>query len=54
MTGNQCNDLALAAIRAVFHDCGYWETTQGLTSGCDGSVVVDVTPDVKLGRVENL
>ncbi|KAF2670490.1 heme peroxidase [Microthyrium microscopicum] len=34
----QCNDLARAAIRAVFHDCGTWAPSQGQTGGCDGSV----------------
>jgi len=53
MTGDQCNDLARAAIRAVFHDCGSWDTTQGLTGGCDGSLVVGVTPNVELDRTEN-
>jgi hypothetical protein len=48
MTGNQGNDLARAAIRAVFHDCGSWDDTEGLTGSCDVSIVVDVTPDVQL------
>ena len=38
-SGKQCNDNARAAIRLVFHDCGTWNTTQGLTGGCDGSLV---------------
>ncbi|OIW30748.1 versatile peroxidase VPL1 [Coniochaeta ligniaria NRRL 30616] len=53
MTGNQCNDLARAAIHATFHDCGSWDTTQKLTGGCDGSLVLGVTPDVELARSEN-
>jgi phage shock protein PspC (stress-responsive transcriptional regulator) len=53
MTGNQCNDLARAAIRAIFHDCGSWDTSQGLTGGCDGSLILGVTPDVELARAEN-
>lgn len=53
MDGFQCNGLARAAIRAVFHDCGSWDTTQKLTGGCDGSLVVGVTPDVELDRPEN-
>jgi hypothetical protein len=28
-SGTQCNDLARAAIRAVFHDCGTWDLKQG-------------------------
>jgi hypothetical protein len=40
MTGNQCNDLARAAIRAIFHDCGSWDTSQGFTGGCDGSLIL--------------
>ncbi len=53
MTGSQCNDLARAAIRAVFHDCGSWDSSQGLHGGCDGSLVVGVHPDVELRRSEN-
>jgi hypothetical protein len=53
MVGNQCNDLARAAIRAIFHDCGSWDTSQGLSGGCDGSLVLGVTPDVELNRDEN-
>ena len=53
MTGDQCNGLARAAIRAVFHDCGSWDTTQKLTGGCDGSLVTGVIPDIELGRPEN-
>jgi hypothetical protein len=34
----QCNDLARAAVRATFHDCGTWNTAQGQTGGCDGSL----------------
>lgn len=36
----QCNDNARAAIRAAFHDCGAWDTTQGFIGGCDGSLVI--------------
>ncbi|KAK0119242.1 hypothetical protein ONS96_012303 [Cadophora gregata f. sp. sojae] len=39
-TPSQCNDDARAAIRAAFHDCGTWDTAQGATGGCDGSLVV--------------
>jgi Peroxidase len=34
----QCNDLARAAIRAAFHDCGTWTTSMGDSAGCDGSL----------------
>jgi len=51
--GSQCNALARAAIRAVFHDCGSWDSSQGFSGGCDGSLVVGVTPDVELNRPEN-
>jgi hypothetical protein len=54
MSGNQCNDLARAAIRAAFHDCGTWDSTQGFHGGCDGSLFVGVTPDVELNRTINL
>ncbi|KAH0426453.1 ligninase lg6 precursor [Colletotrichum camelliae] len=40
MAGDQCNDLARAAIRAIFHDCGSWDTTQGFSGGCDGSLIL--------------
>ncbi|KAB5546897.1 versatile peroxidase VPL1 [Coniochaeta sp. 2T2.1] len=53
MSGYECNGLARAAIRAVFHDCGSWDTSQALKGGCDGSLVVGVTPDVELDRPEN-
>ncbi|KAB5559693.1 heme peroxidase [Coniochaeta sp. 2T2.1] len=53
MSGYECNGLARAAIRAVFHDCGSWDTSQGLTGGCDGSLAVGATPDVELDRPEN-
>jgi hypothetical protein len=53
MSGSQCNDLARAAIRAIFHDCGSWDTTQKFTGGCDGSLIVGTTPDVELDRGEN-
>jgi hypothetical protein len=36
----QCNDDARATIRAAFHDCGTWDTTQGSTGGCDGSLIL--------------
>ncbi|KAL5320995.1 hypothetical protein ACEPPN_011805 [Leptodophora sp. 'Broadleaf-Isolate-01'] len=39
-TPSQCNDDARAAIRAAFHDCGTWDSTQGATGGCDGSLIV--------------
>jgi len=39
-TINQCTDAARAAIRAAFHDCGTWDQSQGLTGGCDGSLVL--------------
>jgi hypothetical protein len=38
-SSGQCNDDARAAIRLVFHDCGTWDTSQGGTGGCDGSLV---------------
>lgn len=53
MAGDQCNDLARGAIRAVFHDCGSWDTSQGLSGGCDGSLILGTTPDVELSRAEN-
>ncbi|KAI3540422.1 versatile peroxidase VPL1 [Colletotrichum tamarilloi] len=53
MSGPQCNDLARASIRAIFHDCGSWDTSQGLNGGCDGSLIVGVNPDVELNRSEN-
>ena len=53
LVGNQCNDLARAATRAIFHDCGSWDTSQGFSGGCDGSLVLGVTPDVELNRAEN-
>ncbi|KAL8412981.1 hypothetical protein RB596_009510 [Gaeumannomyces avenae] len=53
MTGTECNGLARAAIRAIFHDCGSWDQSQGLVGGCDGSLVTGVTPDVELDRPEN-
>ena len=53
MAGSQCNDLARAAIRAIFHDCGSWDTSQGFSGGCDGSLILGVTPDVELNRPEN-
>lgn len=53
MTGSQCNDLARASIRAIFHDCGSWDTSQKFTGGCDGSLILGTTPDVELDRPEN-
>ncbi|EJT79714.1 hypothetical protein GGTG_04798 [Gaeumannomyces tritici R3-111a-1] len=53
MTGTECNGLARAAIRAIFHDCGSWDQSQGLVGGCDGSLITGVTPDVELDRPEN-
>ncbi|KAH8895322.1 versatile peroxidase VPL1 [Thozetella sp. PMI_491] len=53
MSGNVCNDLARASIRALFHDCGSWDVSQGLHGGCDGSLFVGTTPDVELNRPEN-
>ncbi|KDN61271.1 putative versatile peroxidase VPL1 [Colletotrichum sublineola] len=57
MVGKQCNGMARAAIRAIFHDCGSWDTTQGFTGGCDGSLVLGTTyngqQDVELNRDEN-
>ncbi|ORY15291.1 heme peroxidase [Clohesyomyces aquaticus] len=40
LSGGECNDDARAAIRAVFHDCGAWETKLGATGGCDGSLAL--------------
>lgn len=34
----QCNDLARAAIRMAFHDCGAWDQSHGTNAGCDGSL----------------
>ncbi|KAF2997176.1 hypothetical protein E8E13_005964 [Curvularia kusanoi] len=48
-----CNDNARAAIRAVFHDCGTWSTSQGATGGCDGSLILSNGTDYELGRNEN-
>ncbi|GKT64358.1 ligninase LG6 precursor [Colletotrichum tofieldiae] len=53
LDGGKCNALARGAIRAIFHDCGSWDESQGQSGGCDGSLVVGVTPDVELDRVEN-
>jgi hypothetical protein len=54
MTGNQCNDKARAAIRAIFHDCGSWDTTQGFTGGCDGSLILGSDANGReLDRPEN-
>ena len=40
LTDGQCNPMARSAIRAVFHDCGAWNTAQGATGGCDGSLIL--------------
>jgi hypothetical protein len=40
LTNGQCNPVARSAIRAVFHDCGAWNTAQGATGGCDGSLIL--------------
>ncbi|KAF2111446.1 heme peroxidase [Lophiotrema nucula] len=40
VTGGQCNPLARAAIREIFHDCGAWNTAQGAKGGCDGSLIL--------------
>lgn len=53
LDGGNCNDLARAAIRAVFHDFGSWDVSQGLHGGCDGSLVIAIIPDVELDRPEN-
>ncbi len=53
MTGNQCNSMARAAIRATFHDCRSWDTSQRFHGGCDGSLIVGTKPDVELNRAEN-
>lgn len=47
LSGGQCTDLARAAIRMIFHDCGAWDTSLGFTNGCDGSL------QFELGRGEN-
>src|SRR5687768_16545693 len=41
-SNGQCNDDARAAIRLIFHDCGTWDKSQGLSGGCDGSLVLTV------------
>ncbi|KAK1594614.1 peroxidase [Colletotrichum navitas] len=51
--GGQCTALARGAIRALFHDCGSWDESQGQDGGCDGSLLVGADPDVELDRVEN-
>ncbi|GKT43016.1 versatile peroxidase VPL1 [Colletotrichum spaethianum] len=53
LSGGKCTALARGAIRAIFHDCGSWDESQGLNGGCDGSLVVGVTPDVEIDRIEN-
>ncbi|KAF1941453.1 heme peroxidase [Clathrospora elynae] len=40
LSGGQCNPDARAAIRLIFHDCGSWNTAQGATGGCDGSLIL--------------
>ncbi|KAK1963303.1 peroxidase [Colletotrichum sublineola] len=51
--GGRCTALARGAIRAIFHDCGSWDESQGQTGGCDGSLLVGTDPDVELDRIEN-
>ncbi|KAK1999871.1 peroxidase [Colletotrichum falcatum] len=51
--GGRCTALARGAIRAVFHDCGSWDESQGRSGGCDGSLLVGAEPDVELDRREN-
>jgi len=46
----QCNDASRAAIRAAFHDCATWTSSQGNTGGCDGSVILSAEENA---RVEN-
>ncbi|GJD03073.1 versatile peroxidase VPL1 [Colletotrichum higginsianum] len=53
LEGGKCNALARGAIRALFHDCGSWDQSQGLSGGCDGSLIAGVAPDVELDRIEN-
>lgn len=53
LDGAKCNALARGAIRAIFHDCGSWDESQGQSGGCDGSLIVGVSPDVELDRIEN-
>jgi hypothetical protein len=48
-SGGECNDIARAAIRMIFHDCGSWDVSQGFSGGCDGSLAN--TAEVK--RPEN-
>ena len=48
----QCNDDARAAIREAFHDCGAWQTSNGLIGGCDGSLILS-TGNNELLRGEN-
>ncbi|KAF2432346.1 heme peroxidase [Tothia fuscella] len=43
----QCTDSARQAIRAVFHDCGTWNTAQGNTGGCDGSLILSPEENAK-------
>jgi Peroxidase len=49
-TDGQCTDDARSAVRAVFHDCGTWNTAQGNTGGCDGSVFLSAEENA---RIEN-
>ncbi|KAK1979560.1 peroxidase [Colletotrichum cereale] len=51
--GGRCTALARGAIRALFHDCGSWDESQGQAGGCDGSLLVGADPDVELDRIEN-
>lgn len=43
----QCTDDARAAVRATFHDCGTWNTAQGNTGGCDGSVFLSAVENAR-------
>ncbi|KAF2996794.1 hypothetical protein E8E13_000467 [Curvularia kusanoi] len=49
LSNGQCTPAARAAIRAVFHDCGAWNTAQGAQGGCDGSLVLSD----EVNRAEN-
>jgi hypothetical protein len=43
----QCTDLARAAVRASFHDCGTWSSTQGMSGGCDGSLALSAEENAR-------
>jgi hypothetical protein len=43
----QCTDDARAAVRATFHDCGTWNTAQGTTGGCDGSLILSAAENAR-------